>query len=373
MRTWTHPLTLKALYALAMLRAFLKFRNPRRVRSGRNLDAFHARMWADAAGELGATYAPGTADFGEIARGAARTRVMGNVSAIDDPVTLALCHDKPAVHALLTAASIPVPTYAAFTQRTIAAAEAFMANAGAACVVKPAAGTGGGRGVTTGLTKISHLARAVAHAAVYSDELLIERQVEGENYRLLYLDGVLIDAFVRTPPHVVGDGRRSIAQLVDAANDERLAQQTKVSQVLVTVDQDMRRTLEHQGLTLRAVPAAGRRVTLKRVVNENGGADNATAVRLCPRVVEAGARAVEALRLRFGGVDIVTPDPTRPLEDVDGVVLELNGTPNLYFHYHKADGVVPVASILLETLLREATPRDERTTDRTPTAREAVS
>lgn len=372
MRTWTHPLTLKALYATAMLRAFLKFRNPRRVRSGRHLDAFHARMWGGAAADVGATYEAGGADFGEIMRGYARTRVMGNVSAIDDPVTLALVHDKPSVHRLLTAANIPVPTYEPFTLKSIARAETFLASAGGPCVVKPAAGTGGGRGVTTGLSLTSHLARAAAAAAVYADELLIERQVEGDNYRLLYLDGVLIDAFVRTPPHVIGDGRRSIGQLVDAANEERLANQTKVSQVLVTIDQDMRRTLERQGLTLRTVPKAGERVTLKRVVNENGGADNATAVRLCPRVVEAGAQAANALRLRFCGVDIVTPDPTRPLEDVGGVILELNGTPNLYYHYHKADGAVPVASILLETLLREA----ERP-DAVPTpaghAREAVS
>ena len=144
----------------------------------------------------------------------------------------------------------------------------------------------------------------------------------------------------------------SLSRLVDRANDERLKHGSGISQVLLTVDLDMRRTLANQGLSLRSVPSAGTTVTLKTVVNENSGADNTTATsQLCRSIIEDGAKAVRALRVRFAGIDIVTRDPGVPLAESGGVILEVNGTPNLYYHYQKHDGRFPVAVHLLRRLL----------------------
>lgn len=348
----THPLSLRGLYAMAMARAFLRYRNPRRKASGRNETAFYEQTWREAAEGLGATWTRLAPDMSEIALNGTRTRVYHNVTEIDDPVTLAILHDKPLTHRLLSAAGLPVPRHAVFSLKNIAPAVGFLKTVSRDCVVKPAGGTGGGRGVTTGIQTAGHLARAAAAAAVYADELLIEEQIAGDNYRLLYLDGQLIDSFHRGLPRVVGDGARSISQLIDQLNDERLRHGAGVSQVLLSVDLDLRRTLAKQGLTLRSVPAKGQTVTLKTVVNENAAADNTTATpMLCPAVIEAGARAARVLGARFAGIDLVTPDPSIPLAEAGGVILEVNGTPNLYYHYKKADGAFPVCDHLLRRLL----------------------
>jgi cyanophycin synthetase len=349
---WTYPLSLRGLYALAMGKAFLRYRNPRRRASGRHQTEFYETTWRQAAEELGGTWTRLGPDMSEITLDGARTRVVHNVSEIDNPVTLAILHDKPLTHRLLTAENLPVPRHAAFTLKDFSAAIAFLQSAGRDCVVKPAGGTGGGRGVTTGIQTLSHLARAAAAAAVYADELLIEEQIAGDNYRLLYLDGKLIDSFIRRLPRVVADGKSSVAALVRQVNEERLANKAGVSQVLLSIDLDMRRTLAGQGLSLRAIPAKGRIVTLKTVVNENAGADNTTATgMLCPSIIADGERAVRALGVRFAGIDIVTADPSVPLAQSGGVILEVNGTPNLYYHYKKSDGCFPVAVHLLRRLL----------------------
>lgn len=349
---WTHPLTLRALNAIAMGKAFLRYKNPRRQASGRHQTEFYERTWAEAAKELGGTWTRLGDDMSQIDVGEARTRVVHNVSEIDNPVTLAILHDKPLTHRLLAAEGLPVPRHAVFSLKDISIAEKFMREVRRDCVVKPAGGTGGGRGVTTGIQKISHLARAAAFAAVYADELLIEEQIPGDNYRLLYLDGKLIDAFVRRFPSVMGDGKSTVAQLVRQANDLRLQNRAGVSQVLISIDLDMRRTLARQGLTLGSIPAAGQTVTLKTVVNENSGADNTTVTALlCEAIVKDCARAVRALGVRFAGIDLVMTDPTVPLGQSGGVILEVNGTPNLYYHYKKADGSFPVAVHLLRRLL----------------------
>ncbi len=348
---WTHPIVLRSLYATAMLKAFLRFRNPRRQQSGRNLAEFHEKLWDSVAQQLGGRFELLGADIGQIRVDGKVTRVSGNVSAIDDPVTLQLAHEKSLVHQILQGAGLSVPPHATFALQSIDRAVAFLKDAkGQPCVVKPASGTGGGRGVTTGIIRAADLARAAAWASVYGDDLLIERQLPGDNYRLLYLDGELIDAFVRKLPFVVGDGRTSIRRLIQKANEERLTQSAGASQVLLSIDQDMYRTLERQGLKLNSVLPAGQEVMLKAVVNENRAADNRTAS-LCDSIVRDGATAVRALRLRFAGVDIVTPDPDVPLAASGGAIIEVNGTPNLYFHYRKADGETPVALMLMRHLL----------------------
>ena len=237
---------------------------------------------------MGASWEPVGAGIAEITLGDFRTRVVENTCAIDDPVTIALLADKPLTYRDRgpTSRCRCRATWRS-RSRSVRRATDFLRQSACDCVVKPASGTGGGRGVTTGVRTDFQLARAAAAAAVYGDQLLIEEQVKGDNYRLLYLDGELVDAFVRRPPTVVGDGRSSVASLVRAANAERLRRGAAVSQVLLTVDFDMRRTLARQGLSLRSVPPAGSTVILKTVVNENAGDDNTPAKGLlCDSVVE---------------------------------------------------------------------------------------
>jgi hypothetical protein len=95
------------------------------------------------------------------------------------------------VHALVSAAGVPVPPHRAFDLRSFDAARRFLAEAAAPCVVKPLRGGSAGQGVTTGIRTGRDLLRAAMLAAAYSDELLVERMLPGANYRLLYLDGAV--------------------------------------------------------------------------------------------------------------------------------------------------------------------------------------
>lgn len=349
---WTHSLTRLALGLIALGRAYLRFNNPQRRAVGRALDAFYENAWREAAHQLGATCRSLGDGFIEIEGGGGRTCVRDNNSAIDDPVTLAVMSDKRLTYRLLGEHGIPTSAHLSFTVGRQQPAADFLKRSGVACVVKPASGTGGGRGVSTGVRTVRHLALASAHASVYGDELLIEHQVAGDNYRLLYLHGELLDAFVRRAPSVVGDGKSTVAALVKRENAGRLESGIGQSQVLLTVDPDMARTLVGQGYSLRSTPPAGKRVFLKTVVNENSGADNNNVTNsLHPNIVEAGRLAMRALDARFAGVDIITPDPSQPLEACGGVVLEVNAPPNFYYHYHQQSRVFPVAVHLLPRLL----------------------
>src|SRR3954468_2899959 len=146
---WCFRPTLEALHVVAMAKAYLRFRDPRRQRSGKHLDAFYERIWREAADQLGATYLPLGCNIADITLGDARVRTIENTCSIDDPVTIALALNKLLSYRLLGDAGLPPPAHADFTRGTIDRALRFLVTAGGPCVIKPASGTGGGRGITT--------------------------------------------------------------------------------------------------------------------------------------------------------------------------------------------------------------------------------
>jgi cyanophycin synthetase len=351
-----HPKLLAALSLAYRLRAGLHRRQSAVRAAHRQRAAFYEAAWREAAERFGGEIAPLGDDIYEICIGDFRTKVCCNYTAADDPVTLALAGSKPAVYRLLERTGLPVPRRLEFTLGTFPAAVEFMNESGGRCVVKPAKNTGAGNGVTANIAGRRQLIRAAASAAVHCRELLIEEQIPGDSYRLLYLDGRLLDAVVRRQPAVIGDGRSTVRALVDRTNTERTARGFAKSQVLLTCDAEMKGTLAQQGLSLNSVPPAGARVVVKTVINENAAEENESARRLlCDAVIEAGGAAAAAVGAKLAGVDIITRNPALPLEETGGAVLEVNTTPGYYHHYHKADDdACPVAVPVLDYLLRRA-------------------
>ena len=352
LRGVTHPAVVR-LYALeALARRYLRDRRSL-VRRGRlNRTAFYERAWREAASGLRAEVRVVCDGILEIVRGDARARVSHNYTTLDDPVTLKVAGNKPAVYRLLHERGIPTPRFTEFSLPTIERAADFLHRSNRPCVVKPASGTGAGQGITTGITRRSQLVRAAAVAAAYGAKLLIERQVDGDNYRLLYLDGRLLDVVRRCPPTVTGDGMQTVRQLVRQANARRLRGGWQAAQGPISCDDDMTRTLDRQGLSLRSVPQPGRRVAVKTVINDNAADETEPVTGLFGRdTIAAGAAAAAAVGVRLAGVDVITPDPARPLAEVRGVILEVNTTPGLY--HHKRGDLCPVARTILEAMLDE--------------------
>ncbi len=281
---------LKTVFHLRRLRGLLPRRHNPTLNAEDHREEFYQRLWESAAAECGASCKRLGYGFCAIARDDLATRVRQNWTAIDDPVTLNIAINKALCNQLLTEAALPIPRHVSFTLRTLPRTLAFLEQIQKEVVVKPANGTGGGQGVTTGIRTPNQLAWAATLAAQSGGEMLLEEFIPGDNYRLLYLDGELLDAVQRRPPSVTGDGHSTIRQLVDKVNQQRLQQGSTRSQVLIGIDLDMRLTLAKRSMTLKSVPASGEVVAVKTVINQNFAADNITATaRLCASIIADGA------------------------------------------------------------------------------------
>lgn len=315
--------------------------------------AFYERLWTEAAARLGGHVQSVGSGYLRVSRGRARTYVRNYYVQLDDPVTLALAGDKPVATRLLAELGLPTLPFVEFGLGELDHAEAFRMRHGARVVVKPASGTGGGHGVTTGIDSPKALRQAAYRASAWARSLLVEPEVAGHSYRLLYLEGRLLDVVRRDPPSVRGDGRSTVRRLMRDETERRLVTHPVSALSPLVVDADCRNRLRRDGSSPASVPADGQTIEVKTVVNQNAAAQNHRLPSVDDSVVELGRRIVETLGVAFAGVDLIAEDVTSPGAASGVVVNEVNTTPGLHHHVLVSQRSEPPAVIdaLLEHLL----------------------
>jgi cyanophycin synthetase len=201
----------------------------------------------------------------------------------------------------------------------------------------------------------------MGRAALTGHHLLVERQVAGDHYRILLLDGKVLDVLRRDRPQVVGDGTSTIEQLMFAEYGRRLTSTAPDGLKPFPVDLDCLFTLEREGLHLHTVLPAGKVTIVKSATNISGSRECTTFRGLVsPQLIAETCAAAAAVGVRLAGVDIVTTDPSVSLVQSQGVVLEVNPIPGLVHHYNVADPAaatrvaVPILAELLENARRVA-------------------
>lgn len=310
---------------------------------------YYRLFWERAARQVGAELEEVGDGIVRILRGDFWTFVRHGEVMADSRLGLRIAGNKPFVVRLLGPLGFPTARHVEFDLATLDRARAFL-ELRRRLVIKPAKGDAG-RGVTTGIDSPAKMRRASFAAAAFSWQLVAEEQIAGHAYRLLYLDGCLVDALRRDPPAVVGDGVGNIRELIGAENARRLDDRPFTALSALTVDLDCRFALEARGLALSDVPPAGERIVVKHVTSQNSAREQHSVLdQVHPSIKQLGSRAASALGLEFVAIDIVAADIGVPLKDSGGVLIEVNTTPSLHHHtLVSATGrEVDVGALLLE-------------------------
>ncbi len=317
--------------------------------------AFYEKFWQKASKNVGAELTPLSYGYWRIGRGDQWTLVNHHHVMLDYYMSLEMVGNKPLIHHLLKHNECPVPRFVEYDINSLGVARDFLKELkGRPGVVKPAGGTSGGKGITTKILQRDRLEKASIHAATFNWSLLLEEEVPGNSYRLLYLDGKLIDAIRRDPPTVTGDGKRTIQELIRAETKERIRDREKFRSLRPLIgDMECVYHLKEQGLSLKSVPAAGRQVAVKTVISDNGRPENhRVRTEVHPSIEQLGSRLATTLGLRLAGLDIIARSLDQPLESSGGVVNEINIPPGLHYHVLVAEDETtpPIGEMILETI-----------------------
>ncbi len=266
--------------------------------------------------------------------GCRQRRLIGSYTPGTSFQAAQLATHKDQAAALLRRQGLPVPANG--RADSLEEALRLAGEIGFPVVVKPVA-TDFGTAVVTGIVDADGLRRAYAAAARHGP-VLVERQIAGDNVRLLVLHGRFVSAVRQEPAAVVGDGVATVAALVDRVNAGRTAALSS-SFKRIALDAEADVLLGRQGLERGAVPAAGRRVVLRHTSNTSRGgtARNVTA-EVHPDNRRLAERAAQVVGLDGAGIDFITPDIGRSFREVGGAICEINPGPGLYMR--EPEGVI---------------------------------
>lgn len=238
-----------------------------------------------------------------------------------------IAQDKQLTKLMLTAAGIPVPA----GREVESAEDAWEAaqSIEASIVVKPVDGNHG-RGVFMDLTTEDQVKNAYHEAIKEGSGVIVEQFARGSEHRLLVVGNQLIAAAAGDPAAVTGDGIHTIEQLIELQlnSDPRRGEDETKPLDVVRLTPNILAMIVGQGHRPESIPEAGVKVIIRR--NDNLNRDVTDIVH--PSVAEHAVLAAQVVGLDIAGIDLVTEDISRPLEEQGGVIVEVNAGPGLLMH-----------------------------------------
>jgi cyanophycin synthetase len=273
----------------------------------------------------------------QLGTGVHQRRIQATIASTTAQLGVEIAGDKDLTKSLLAEHGVPVPKGQVVEDEDQAVDVA--KELGWPVVVKPLDASHG-RGVLTNITSERELRLACQDARRFRDEVIVERFLEGHDFRFLVISGKFICAAQRVPAFVVGDGRHTIAELVAETNrDPRRGIGHEKVLTRIEIDDSTLALLARRGLGPNSVPAAGESIQLKSTANlSTGGIARDVTDLVHPSNVHLVERIARIVGLDIAGIDVIAPTVEKPLAEVGGGVVEVNAAPGFRMHVAPAEG-----------------------------------
>lgn len=274
----------------------------------------------------------------QLGYGKRRELVHATETQLTSSVSADIACDKARTKAVLERALVPVPRGTVVRTEEDTARQ--LVELSPPLAVKPLGGNQG-KGVTLGVRTADEARLTFQRAAAVSAAVVVEEQFAGRDYRVLVIDGRVAAASERVPAQVVGDGRHTVAELVEVENATNPLRGDGHDMPLsrLELDESALDHLRRAGRSPSDVPAAGERVALRATANlSTGGTARDVTDEVHPATARLCERAARVVGLDVCGIDLITPDIAEPLPEIGAGVIEVNAAPGIRMHHYPAEG-----------------------------------
>lgn len=276
----------------------------------------------------------------QLGYGANQKRIQATVTSETSSIGVELACDKEDTKYLLEQAEVQTPKGEIIRRES--SLEDTCRYVGYPLVIKPVDGNHG-RGITVDIQNYEEAVIAFRNAkeSSRSGAIIVEKFITGQDYRLLVINHKLVAAALRSPAHVIGDGKSTIQQLIDEVNkDPRRGFGHENVLTQITVNELTQTIIKDAGYTLDSVLAKDEKLILKDTANlsTGGTAEDVTDI-VHPANVFMAERISKIIDLDICGIDVMTTDISKPLEDTGGAVLEVNAGPGFRMHLAPTSGL----------------------------------
>jgi cyanophycin synthetase len=259
--------------------------------------------------------------------GSKARRLDRSTCELDSAIGSKLAQNKVSTAHILRAAGLPAPVHGVVTTATEAVSVG--QKIGFPVVIKPT-DRDRGEGVTVDISDEAGLKTAFAHAQKLSKskQVIVERQVSGVCHRLFVANDKLLYAVKRHPMSVFGDARRTIEALVDDQVVEQANKPPWSRSEIKPIDDLALKAFEYLGFSVGSIPDEGVRVPLRRIEStEWGGVDQEVTTVVHPENLYISLQAAKLFGLHVAGIDIISPDITKPWYVNGAIINEVNFAP----------------------------------------------
>lgn len=248
------------------------------------------------------------------------------LSSLNTRLAMRVAKNKDVLSALLLDRRLPVLRNQVFGEVDLERAWVW-AQLFESVVIKPADATGG-RLVFVDISTKNDFQRAFEAVAERTGRVLVEEFRSGTEYRFLVVRNKVIAVAQRRPACVIGDGKRTVAQLVEGKNSQRWR---APSHKKLRLGEPELEQLHADGRGGRTVPAEGEVIYLRSTSNIHTGGDAIDCTdTIDPEYFKIVQRAARALP---GGV-LLGFDVLLPAEGEGQLgIIEINTGPMISMHH----------------------------------------
>ena len=269
-------------------------------------------------------------------------RIQATVTDLTSLIGAEIAQNKEDTRRVLEHVGLPAPR--GDVAHTLDEARALADRIGYPVILKPL-NLNHGRGISDRIDTPDELAHAWAASSAHArgastTRLIVESFATGRDHRVLVVGGCVVACAERVPAHVVGDGSRSVRDLIAEGNrDPRRGRGHAKVLTFLPCDAVTEEYLARRGLTLDSVPPAGEAVYLRATANlSTGGTSVDRTEEMHPDNVTACEMAAGVVGLDVAGIDVLTPDISVPFRENGAVIIEVNAGPGIRMHTHPSEG-----------------------------------
>lgn len=210
----------------------------------------------------------------------------------------------------------------------------FVKKYGFPVVIKPNV-SGFSRGSHFPITTYKELLKAVVLVKIWWPSSVIEKYLDGKNYRVVVVQEEIMSIIRRYPPFVVGDGVSTISTLIDRENEIR--QQMGLYPVIHPIGKNSSTIgyLKKKNLHLDTVPGENEHITLHNRISLAPGGVVETLDKTCihPENVKLLLRILPLFKANILGIDAIFAESIEVSHKEQQVIfLEVNSRPYLKMH-----------------------------------------
>ncbi len=275
--------------------------------------------------------------FYALGQGKYRKNIWGPVTSETSMIGGDISKDKKLCKEILYKNGFPVPRgeLARTKDEVLKIAEEI----GYPVILKPVKGHHGD-GVLGDLRSKEEILKAYDITSKYSNYILVEDFVKGEDYRFLVINHKVIAAANRIPAHVVGDGLSTVEQLIEEINeDPRRGEGHESTLTKIKLGEEEKAHLKLTGKGPDYIPDKDEKVFLRIGGNLSTGGTSKDVTNIVNRsIIEEVERLSKVIDMDILGVDIVAEDITRHRDENEWYIIETNASPGLRMHIHPNEG-----------------------------------